>query len=242
MEKKINLVELLKDCQKGMELDCTIYNDVTFRGVDCSCYPIQVQTPEGNMPLSQYGGMSLSEHAKCVIFPKGKTTWEGFVSPCKFKDGDVVFGRNSACFYIAIYKSNRCEISFNYYACLTSLGRFSINCFGDKLHLRFATEEEKEKLFQEIKTRGYKWNSETKTLEKLPIAKFDITTLSPFDKVLVRDNDEQLWTADLFGSHHGKTIYPFRCVGHYTNQCVPYEGNEHLLGTNNNCDEFYKTW
>lgn len=25
-------------------------------------------------------------------------------------------------------------------------------------------------------------------------------------------------------------------------QCVPYEGNEHLLDTNNNCDEYFKTW
>lgn len=71
--------------------------------------------------------------------------------------------------------------------------------------------------------------------------KFDITTLKPFDKVLVRDNDEQLWSADLFG-FYGKTLYPFMCVGHYTNQCVPYEGNEHLLGTTDDCDEYYKNW
>jgi hypothetical protein len=25
-------------------------------------------------------------------------------------------------------------------------------------------------------------------------------------------------------------------------QCIPYEGNEHLLGTTNDCDNFYKTW
>jgi hypothetical protein len=71
--------------------------------------------------------------------------------------------------------------------------------------------------------------------------KFDITTLKPFDKVLVRDNDEQLWSADLFG-FYGKTLHPFMCVGHYTNQCVPYKGNEHLLGTTEKCDEYYKIW
>lgn len=25
-------------------------------------------------------------------------------------------------------------------------------------------------------------------------------------------------------------------------QCLPYEGNEHLLNTADYCDEFYKTW
>ena len=28
--KKINVAELLKDCPKGMELDCTIFNCVVF--------------------------------------------------------------------------------------------------------------------------------------------------------------------------------------------------------------------
>ena len=25
-------------------------------------------------------------------------------------------------------------------------------------------------------------------------------------------------------------------------QCIPYEGNEHLLGTTDDCDDYYKTW
>ena len=25
-------------------------------------------------------------------------------------------------------------------------------------------------------------------------------------------------------------------------QCIPYEGNEHLLGKTDDCDEYYKTW
>lgn len=27
-----------------------------------------------------------------------------------------------------------------------------------------------------------------------------------------------------------------------TKQCIPYKGNEHLLGTTNDCNDFYKTW
>jgi hypothetical protein len=155
---------------------------------------------------------------------------------------------------------------------------------------RLATEEEKEKLFDAIKSNGYKWNAETKTLEKLPKFKegdrirhksekfrdertiiscgksgywtsindwidyenqddwelvpnkFDITTLKPFDKVLVRDNNEQKWTVDLFSFYDKDLVYKYVCVGHYVNQCIPYEDNKHLLGTTDDCDEYYKTW
>ena len=72
--------------------------------------------------------------------------------------------------------------------------------------------------------------------------KFDITTLKPFDKVLVRENDDRLWTVDMFSFYNRKNIYPFACVGHYVNQCIPYEGNEHLLGITDDCDDYYKTW
>ena len=50
----------------------------------------------------------------------------------------------------------------------------------------------------------------------------------PFNKVLVRENDASLWRAGFY-SHEldGK-----HCVcGNYYPQCIPYEGNEHLLGT-----------
>lgn len=75
--------------------------------------------------------------------------------------------------------------------------------------------------------------------------KFDVNTLKPFDKVLVRDTNGQVWTADLFSHIINKNPnlkITFVCVGHYPNQCIPYEGNEHLLGTSNDCVNFYKTW
>ena len=73
------------------------------------------------------------------------------------------------------------------------------------------------------------------------IPKFDITTLKPYDKVLVRDTKEQVWVADLFSHMINRPFggYTFACVGHYPNQCIPYEGNEHLLGTTDDCDEYF---
>lgn len=54
----------------------------------------------------------------------------------------------------------------------------------------------------------------------------------PFDKVLVRDKDTEEWKCALF-SHNIKGECGFVASALYWVQCIPYEGNEHLLGTTN---------
>lgn len=53
----------------------------------------------------------------------------------------------------------------------------------------------------------------------------------PFDKVLVRDSDEQEWVCNLFSHIDEEGLHC--CVSSWWVQCIPYEGNEHLLGTTN---------
>lgn len=55
--------------------------------------------------------------------------------------------------------------------------------------------------------------------------------LKPFDKVLVRDGDDDEWVCDFFSHIEERDLY--YCVGTWFKQCIPYEGNEHLLGTTN---------
>lgn len=54
----------------------------------------------------------------------------------------------------------------------------------------------------------------------------------PFDKVLARDDDDTTWRCDFF-SHLGDKKGVFICLTTWWKQCIPYEGNEHLLGTTN---------
>lgn len=56
----------------------------------------------------------------------------------------------------------------------------------------------------------------------------------PFDKVLVRDRDTDEWECSLF-SHIDEEGLCY-CVSVWWFQCIPYEGNEHLLGTTNDPD------
>ena len=124
--------------------------------------------------------------------------------------------------------------------------------------IRFATEKEKKYLFDQLAKKGYSWNEESKTLEKLQEdsepKKFDITTLVPFEsKVLVRDSinsideyDEDfsdVWRPAIWGVYIEGNLYPF-CVlgGCYFQYCIPFEGNEHLSGKTDDCDDFYKNW
>ena len=75
--------------------------------------------------------------------------------------------------------------------------------------------------------------------------KFDISNLKPFDKVLVRDVNDKNWVVNIFGYYRHETKYPFYCSGNINvgfKQCIPYEKNEHLLGTTNDCNEYFKTW
>lgn len=293
--KKINIAELLKDCPHGMELDCALCEDVTLIHVlDGIAYPVKIDTPVGIMSLNKYGCCSNDKHSKCIIFPKGKTTWEGFAPPIEVKDGDIITCTNVNCSFVSIFKEMTTSETFTRYVSLT-LGdepQFLTKGYADFDKPRFATEEEKQKLFQAMKDNGYKWNADTKTLEKLiepkfkvgdnirikgtlaiyvvteiredrymlddkdvyllfknqdqwklAPSKFDITTLVPFEsRVLIRDNGYSLWQPGLWGLYDKEHRFPYVTIGCRYKQCIPYEGNEHLLGTTNDCDEYYKTW
>jgi hypothetical protein len=58
----------------------------------------------------------------------------------------------------------------------------------------------------------------------------------PFQKVLVRDDCSSTWRAHLYSHYDPKYLH--RCLaGFVYPQCIPYEGNEHLLGTADDPDE-----
>ena len=55
----------------------------------------------------------------------------------------------------------------------------------------------------------------------------------PFDRVLVRDDYDEEWHIDFFEGMNKDKDYPYtyRCLNSLRYHCIPYEGNEHLLGT-----------
>ncbi len=250
--KKINIAELLKECPKGMELYSPLCGKCVF---DCLNMGTIICKKQNNQEITftseGYYMLPVFDNCECMIFPsKDQRDWSKFHRP--FKDGDVLYvdctdKDDEQCDFIFILNeiyNGEIHSYCHYYIPdddfqLRELGTEYLT--DDKYPIRLATEGEKQKLFDAIKANGYKWNAETKTLEKLVPNKFDINTLKPFDKVLVRDASYMKWRNTFWGFYE-KAAYPYYTTCGSYKHCIPYEDNQHLLGTTNDCDDFYKTW
>ena len=86
------------------------------------------------------------------------------------------------------------------------------------------------------------WSKFERFWDKSKVERFDVNTLQPFDKVLVRGQNGQNWRAELFS--HVDNVFRMVAVGScYWTQCIPYnEDTKHLLGTTNDCPEYFKWW
>ena len=83
------------------------------------------------------------------------------------------------------------------------------------------------------------WSKFVRFWDKPKKEKFDVNTLQPFDKVLVRDYLNECWNVDIFGFTLNNYI---RCTTTWR-YCIPYnEKTKHLVGTKEDCPEFYKWW
>lgn len=84
------------------------------------------------------------------------------------------------------------------------------------------------------------WSKFERFWDKPKKEKFDVNTLQPFDKVLMRTNERSIWEPDFFGYKDGNWIMGVT-VGNV--ECIPYnEETKHLIGTKEDCPEFYKWW
>lgn len=97
-----------------------------------------------------------------------------------------------------------------------------------KESLRYATEEEKQQLFDALEKEGKAWDAEKKQIVDLkPKCEF-----KPFDKVLGRNEKDAVWEAELFSHYKEESQYPFCCIGFSRKYCIPYnKETAHLLGT-----------
>lgn len=161
----------------------------------------------------------------------------------EFKDGDII--ANPAILsegaYIFIYNAGENPNKLCFYVALDSVSDDlyfpkTNNCWCTKNeNIRYATEEEKQRLFKALNAAGKHWNAEKKVVE-------DIKTehqFKPFERVLVRDICDDIWKATFF-SHikdNDNSAYKYVCNCLSWRQCIPYEGNESLLGTNKDAEE-----
>ena len=149
----------------------------------------------------------------------------------EFKDGDIVALVVRKCTHIAIFQSRKgAYIGFHAVLCQNDelfLEKPFREDVGD-IELRLATDSEKQQLFDALAKKGKAWDSEKKQVADLK----PNVELKPFDNVLVRHQKTEEWRANIF-SHTDKTdeYLDYVCVNGRWEFCIPYEGNESLLGT-----------
>ena len=150
----------------------------------------------------------------------------------EFKNGDIL----TFCSFIFIYKMKDANMVYSHVSYDTDnkgcirLNAFCINNFI--ADFKYATEEEKQQLFDALAKKGKAWDSDKKAIVDLPKEekKCEFET---FQKVLVRDLDTQAWKAGFFSHYQDNTNDPYYCIptGGWR-QCIPYnDQTKHLLGT-----------
>lgn len=155
----------------------------------------------------------------------------------EFKDGDILYitDRIVSCNFIMIYKNQEGDRIYHYatlpednLVIMTKRGFLSDN---GGLSKRYATEEEKQQLFEALAKKGKAWDAEKKVIVDLkPKCEF-----KPFDRVITRLSDDAIWTANIFShiDRHGKYV-TIGCLSGY-HYCIPYnEETAKLIGTTNN--------
>lgn len=159
----------------------------------------------------------------------------------EFKDGDIVVTDAvpsmwySKCIFILKGDLNTGESRANSYV-FFNINNNRINydvldTIEKDRNIHLATDSEKQQLFDAIKKEGKAWDAEKKQIVDLKPK----VELKPFDRVLVRDFKDQAWQVSLFSYKDSDSYYC--CNGCAWNQCIPYIGNESLLGTTKDMED-----
>lgn len=235
MENKINIAEILRDMPKGTKLYSPLFGKCKFEGLcDDDKYPITIRTHNTTDTtyevLTEYGCyFSEFEDADTVLLPSAKMrSWDKF-----FKRGDVVFNETSG--LVAIFDG---WVDDDYTEFNTTINRIKNGDFWGEEEVceteffaKVTDEERAEFIAAAEKYYGGKYNPETLQVEPVNVIE-PKCSLKPFDKVLVRDSEDGVWKAGYFSNYDEDDVsLPYICVGSLYKLCIPYEGNEYLLGT-----------
>lgn len=232
MENKINIAEILRDMPKDTKLYSPIFGEVKFKEVvSDNTYPIKVLS---KVPFSRFGSFTENgfyydgiEDAEVMLLPSCEMRdWSKF-----FKHGDVV--RNPYNEMIAVFD---CWTNDDYTEFNTTINYYKDHTLGEgevcDTECFVKANDEQKTLFIAAAEKHYggKYNPETLQVDPVKVIE-PKCSFKPFDKVLVRYGNG-IWGATFFSRYDNKSAWAYvgvDCIN--WEQCIPYEGNEHLLGT-----------
>lgn len=155
------------------------------------------------------------------------------------EDGDYVTIETKAFTYVLIYKfyleGRTNPVHYHVFFNTTDKDlRFNSYCDDEAgvEVIRPSTLSEIELIHELLKENGYTWNPDTKRVEdvkKEPEHEFKL-----MDLCLAKFSDVGCWNIVQFGYINNETKSMVSVGGLAWTEWIPYEGNEHLLGTTNN--------
>lgn len=233
MENKINIAEILRDMPKGTKLYSLMFGECNLDEVRTSgrkVYPIILLTSVNTLVGFTKNGHYIDgfEDAECSLFPSDRMrSWSKF-----FKRGDIVYNPHSQMYAVFECWANDDYTEFN-----TTINYYKDHTFGEEevcdTECFVKANDEQKTLFIAAAEKRYGGRYNPKTLQVDPVKVVESKrSFEPFQKVLVRDDECDTWKADYFSNYEkGDKTYRYNCVGSFYKSCIPYEGNEHLLGT-----------
>ena len=223
METEINIVEILKDKPANTKLYSPLFSEVFFSHVS-----------GGYIAVEHHGGTSLFlssgrfydyDGSEPLLFPsKEMRDWNKFA----WQKGDILVNENNA--HIIFEK-------FTDDTYTTFIGRHYLNKnYKNYVPGRYTCVTQHFHIEASNAAQIYIYNIEEKIGGKLDLKTLEIEKpkceFKTFDKVLGRNEKDDVWEADLFSHYREESQYPFRCIGFSRKYCIPYnKETAHLLGT-----------
>lgn len=198
-------------------------------------------TDRGNFKISDnnYGWtdefyIPASEKAKKELFDKMKgagyrwntDTLELEKTESQFKEGDVIVDR-----YGNLCLVSKVENPITIVAIAVLYTDDDLKIYNNNGTNRLSREitlasiESRNKFYSTLVKEGYIYDKEQHKLIR--------QEFKPFDKVLVKNSSEDPWKTDIYLNYLEDAYGHYRCTTGYYKLCIPYEGNEYLLGENN---------
>ncbi len=242
MEEELNIANILKDKPSGTKLYANAFGELSLECVKVNeVNSIYTKNKTFNY-YSFYSDGSYTKEGEPILVPSKKMRdWNKFA----WKRGDVLVSRDKNIHLIfdkftddtyTIFAGKHCyekdfRNEYNYERRFDSFMTEHFTLETDDTDVQTYIRMIENKL-------GGKLNLKTLKIEKTQLEFKDGKTkyqFKPFEKVLVRDNRNEAWRAAFFSYINEYKRYVTTSMA--WKYCIPYKGNESLLGTDKDVDE-----
>lgn len=227
-KENVNVAEILRDYKPNeIILYTTMFGNAYLKGFTRDGSGIILEsTNTVDVVLDASGRMKEVQSGECIMFPSCEMRdWNKF-----FKHGDVVIDQKGDMFVFDCW-ANRNYTKMSIIDYFDKPNEFG----GNEIRPKYLTvktkdfhkaDEEQRKWFFDLMKESHSFAVDcgriTRVEKKVP----DFKT---YDKVLVR-NRKQSWKIDLFSHYEQFGSFHYRTLGGYYEYCIPFDGNEHLVG------------